>query len=80
MNYHQFSKHDQIFSLQQVQGQVVEEQHIEQPDWQRALEEELHCYLYPEVAKQPAVVPNEQEDGCNCVGQQVGVQQKDHHY
>jgi hypothetical protein len=62
-----------------VQEEVVEEQHIEQPDLQRAQEEELHHYYpYPEVARQPAVELNEQEDDCNGGGQQVEVQQKDH--
>jgi hypothetical protein len=62
-----------------VQEEVVEEQHIEQPGLQRALEEELHGdYLYQEVAKQPAVVPNEEGGGCYGGGQQVEEQQKGH--
>jgi hypothetical protein len=61
-----------------VHKEVVKEQHIEQPDLQRALEEELYGdYLYQKVAKQPAVVPNEGEDDCNG-RQQVKVQQKNH--
>jgi hypothetical protein len=57
--------------------EVVEEQDIEQQHLEKALEEELYHCLYPEEARQPAVVPNVQEDDCNDGGQQVEVQQKD---
>jgi hypothetical protein len=58
--------------------EVVEEQHIGQQHLEKALEEELYQCLYPEEARQPAVVPNVQGDDCNDEGQQVEVQQKDH--
>ena len=57
---------------------MVEEQHIGQPNLEKAPEEELYHYPYPEEARQPAVVPNVQENDCNGGGRQVEVQKKDH--